>query len=185
MPFKAEQVEDVPGLLILTPAVFGDDRGFFMEAYNRRDFFSLGIRSEFVQVNHSKSSRGVLRGLHYQTAPMAQSKLVRCLEGEVFDVAVDIRKGSPSFGKWYGLLLSEGNKKMFFMPRGFAHGFLVMSESAQIEYMVDEFYSPSHERGIIWNDPDLNIKWSYPEPLLSEKDARNLPFAEAEYFNWQ
>ena len=160
------------GACILEPVVHGDDRGFFIETYNTRAFAEVGITHTFVQDNHSLSRANVLRGLHYQiTHP--QAKLVRVIAGEVYDVAVDIRRGSPTFGRWAGARLSADNKRMFFIPEGFAHGFYVLSETAEFLYKCSDFYDPEGERGIIWNDPDLAIDWLVPEgakPVLSEKD---------------
>jgi len=161
-------------LIIIEPLIFGDNRGFFMEFYNYKDFAEFGIKENFVQDNHSKSSKGVLRGLHWQIMPMAQSKLIRCIQGEIFDVVVDIRKGSPTFGKWVHINLSGENKKMLYIPKGFGHGFAVLSEEAEIIYKVDNFYSPMYERGIVWNDPEIGIHWPISDPILSEKD-RNFP----------
>jgi dTDP-4-dehydrorhamnose 3,5-epimerase len=163
------------GVLLIEPDVFGDDRGFFMESYNAKAFAEAGVDVEFVQDNHSRSSRGVLRGLHYQIPPKAQDKLVRVVVGEVFDVAVDLRRGSPTFGQWDGFLISAENKKQVFIPKGFAHGFLVLSETADFLYKCGDYYSPEHERGVIWNDPDIGIEWPFPKdaasPILSRKDA--------------
>jgi dTDP-4-dehydrorhamnose 3,5-epimerase len=168
----------IPGLLIIEPPVHKDGRGFFFESYNRRDFSSIGIKDIFVQDNHSMSSRGVLRGLHFQTGTMAQSKLVRCLKGRIFDVAVDIRKGSPTFGKWAAVSLTEENKRMLYLPRGFAHGFLALADGVQVLYKTDNFYSARHESGIRWDDPELAITWpalfKSRGPVLAEKD-RQLP----------
>ena len=171
MPFEFIKTE-IPEVIIVKPKVFGDERGFFMETYKKSDFKKAGIDTDFVQDNHSKSVKGVLRGLHYQLEPKAQGKLVRCIRGKIFDVAVDIRKGSPTFGKWIGLELSEENKLMLWIPEGFAHGFLTLSEEAEIVYKVSGAeYSPEHDRGIRWNDPDIGIKWPLEgEPILSEKD---------------
>lgn len=148
----------IEGLYVIEPTVFPDNRGFFMETYNKKDFEELGITTEFVQDNHSKSCKCVLRGLHFQKQ-YPQSKLVRVIKGEVFDVAVDLRKDSKTYGKYYGVLLSEENKKQFFIPRGFAHGFLVISEEAEFVYKCDDFYHPGDEGGILWNDPNIGIEW--------------------------
>lgn len=171
MPFEFIRTE-IPEVIIVKPKVFGDERGFFMETYKKSDFMKAGIDTDFVQDNHSKSVKGVLRGLHYQLEPKAQGKLVRCIKGKVFDVAVDIRKGSPTFGKWIGVELSEENKLMLWIPKGFAHGFLTLSEEAEIVYKVSGGeYSPEHDRSIRWNDPDIGIEWPLErEPILSEKD---------------
>lgn len=161
---------EIEGVYVIEPKVFGDNRGYFMETYNEQEFKKNGLDYNFVQDNQSKSKKGVLRGLHFQkTHP--QAKLVRVLEGEVFDVAVDLRKDSKTYGKWVGVILSEENKKQFMIPRGFAHGFVVLSETAVFAYKCDEFYHPEDEGGIMWNDPDINIEWPYKgELLLSEKD---------------
>ncbi|MDH4162377.1 MAG: dTDP-4-dehydrorhamnose 3,5-epimerase [Nitrospirota bacterium] len=169
MPFKFNSF-DIPGPVLVEPAVFGDGRGFFLELYKHSDFVRAGIPEHFVQDNYSRSSRGVLRGLHYQKNPKAQGKLVRCIAGEIFDVAVDIRKGSPFYGKWIGQELSADNRKMLYVPAGFAHGFLTLSETADILYKCTEEYSPENDRGIIWNDPEIAIPWQTGEPLLSGKD---------------
>jgi dTDP-4-dehydrorhamnose 3,5-epimerase len=162
----------LPGVSILEPVVHGDRRGFFLESYNQQTFAKLGIHHVFVQDNHSRSQRGVLRGLHYQLG-RPQAKLVRVIMGEVYEVAVDVRRGSPTFGKWTAVNLSAENMRMFFIPDGFAHGFYVLSEYAELCYKCSDFYAPQEERGIIWNDPDLAIVWplSGAEPILSAKDA--------------
>jgi len=161
----------IPGVLIVEPRVFGDPRGFFMETYRKDRFFAAGITLEFVQDNHSRSSRGVLRGLHYQE-PNAQGKLVRTLSGVIFDVAVDVRKGSPSFGKWVGVELSAENKRELWVPPGFAHGFCVISKTAEVAYKCTTYYDPPSEKGILWNDPEIGIEWPISNPTLSDKDAR-------------
>lgn len=163
----------IEGLYIIEPRVFPDKRGFFMESYNKREFEAIGLTMEFVQDNHSKSTKGVLRGLHFQDKH-PQGKLVRVIRGEVFDVAVDIRRGSPTFGKWYGIILSEDNKRMFYIPEGFAHGFLVLSDEADFLYKCTDYYHPDEDNGIIWNDPDIGIDWPLNgmEPILSEKDKK-------------
>ena len=160
------------GCVVIEPNIFGDDRGFFLETFNTSRYADLaGITLPFVQDNHSRSSKGVLRGLHFQkTKP--QGKLVRVVRGEVYDVAVDIRAGSNTFGKWEGVLLSEANKKQFWVPPGFAHGFLVLSDIADFEYKCTDYYDPSDEGSILWNDPALNISWSISHPTLSAKDAK-------------
>lgn len=174
----------IPDLLILEPRVFGDDRGFFFESFNARRFAELtGVDSEFVQDNHSRSARGVLRGLHYQIR-QAQGKLVRVVAGEVWDIAVDIRRSSPSCGQWHGVHLSAENKRQLWIPAGFAHGFVVLSESAEFLYKTTDYYAPEHERCIAWNDPELAIDWHYPgEPQLSDKDRAGRPFRDAELFD--
>lgn len=159
------------GLLLLEPKVFGDARGFFMETWNRRRYAEAGIDADFVQDNISVSRRGILRGLHFQN-PNPQGKLVSVLQGEVFDVAVDIRRHSPSFGKWHGTRLSSDNKRQFYIPPGFAHGFVVLSELAMFHYKCTQFYSPADELAIRWDDPDIAVEWPVGSPLLSDKDAR-------------
>lgn len=173
----------IPDLLIVEPRVFGDDRGFFFESFNARRFAELtGVETAFLQDNHSRSARGVLRGLHYQIR-QPQGKLVRVVAGEVWDVAVDIRRGSPSFGRWQGVHLSADNKRQFWIPEGFAHGFVVLSESAEFLYKATDYYAPEHERCIIWNDPELGIDWRYPgEPVLSEKDRTGKSLRDADLF---
>lgn len=161
---------ELPGVLLLEPKVFGDARGFFMETYHSKRYRDAGIREEFVQDNLSFSAKGVLRGLHFQK-PNAQGKLVYVLQGEVFDVAVDIRKGSPQFGKWFGKVLSAENKRQLYIPPGFAHGFVVTSETALFAYKCSELYDPASERSIIWNDPGIGIDWPLRQPALSGKDA--------------
>jgi len=162
----------IKDLYIIEPQIFGDNRGYFMESYNKKEFERLGLHYDFVQDNQSKSKKGVLRGLHFQKN-YPQAKFVRVLEGEVFDVAVDLRKNSKTYGKWFGVILSDENKRMFMIPRGFAHGFVVLSETATFTYKCDEFYHPEDEGGIIWDDKDINIDWPIDfEPLLSEKDKK-------------
>ena len=159
----------IGGLIIIEPKVFRDSRGLFYEVYSESKYKEQGVPARFVQDNHSISEKGVLRGLHYQVNP-GQGKLVRVVRGEVFDVAVDIRKGSPTYGKWWGLSLSEANNLQLYVPVGFAHGFCVLSDSAEVLYKCSDYYSPQNERGIIWNDPDLAIDWPIENPMLSEKD---------------
>ena len=164
---------EIEGVFIIEPKVFGDERGFFMETYKQSDFEQAGLKYNFIQDNQSRSHKGVLRGLHYQRN-FPQAKLVRVIQGEVFDVAVDLRKDSPTYGKWVGVFLSAENKKMFMIPRGFAHGFLVLSDTAEFVYKCDELYHPEDEGGIMWNDPDVGIKWPLKEePSLSEKDKEH------------
>ncbi len=164
------------GVYILEPTVFEDHRGFFMESYNKKDFEEIGLFFNFVQDNHSLSVHAlVLRGLHFQLNPKAQTKVVRCLKGAIYDVVVDIRKGSPTFGKWIGVILTEYNKRQIVVPKGFAHGVLTLVPNTEILYKVDEYYSPEHDRSIRWNDPDLKIDWPTSNPILSEKD-KNAPF---------
>ncbi|WP_286784254.1 MULTISPECIES: dTDP-4-dehydrorhamnose 3,5-epimerase [Pseudomonas] len=174
---------ELPDVLVLEPRVFGDERGFFFESFNARAFAqATGLTPEFVQDNHSRSARGVLRGLHYQIS-QAQGKLVRVVAGEVFDVAVDLRRGSPTFGRWTGVHLSADNKRMMWVPEGFAHGFLVLSESAEFLYKTTDYYAPEHERCIRWDDPQLAIDWPLQEaPQLSAKDRNGASFADAELF---
>ena len=172
----------LPGVLILEPKVFGDARGFFYESFNKNTLAPAGITAEFVQDNHSRSSQGVLRGLHYQIK-QPQGKLVRVVAGEVFDVVVDIRKKSPTFGKWLGEHLSAENKRMLWVPPGFAHGFLVLSEYAEFLYKTTDYWAPEFERTIMWNDPGLGVAWPIQdEPQLSGKDKQGKPFKEAEVF---
>ncbi|HVO94247.1 MAG TPA: dTDP-4-dehydrorhamnose 3,5-epimerase [Terriglobales bacterium] len=169
MPFRFTATE-LPGLLLIEPVVFADERGFFMETYKHSEFAAQGIDEHFVQANQSHSSRGALRGLHFQNPPVAQAKLVRALAGEIYDVVVDIRRGSPTFGKWQGVHLSDENKHLLYVPAGFAHGFCVTSEMADISYMTSAEYAPASERGIIWDDPDLKIAWPIDRPQLSQRD---------------
>ncbi|EMP5337313.1 dTDP-4-dehydrorhamnose 3,5-epimerase [Citrobacter freundii] len=173
----------IPDVLIFEPKVFSDERGFFMESFNQQVFEkTIGRKIEFVQDNHSKSSKGVLRGLHYQLSPYAQGKLVRCVEGEVFDVAVDIRRDSKTFGKWVGVTLSAENKKQLWIPEGFAHGFYTLSGTAEVLYKTNNYYMPSLERCIKWNDQALNIKWPCLEQVtISTKDAQGTSFIISEY----
>ncbi|MFH0925661.1 MAG: dTDP-4-dehydrorhamnose 3,5-epimerase [bacterium] len=165
----------IPNVILIEPKIFNDSRGCFFEIYNKKVFSENGIKEGFVQDNHSRSAKGSLRGLHYQEEPISQAKLVRVIKGEVFDIAVDIRRDSTTFGKWVGEYLSEENRKMLYIPIGFAHGFLAMRADTELLYKVSNLYSPQHERGIIWNDPKLAIKWPDigMEYLLSEKDKKN------------
>lgn len=172
----------IPGLLLLTPRVFEDERGFFMESYNRKKFEEIGLDMMFVQDNHSRSVRNVLRGLHYQIR-QAQGKLVRAIVGEIYDVAVDLRRDSPTLGKWVGVTLSAANRQMLWIPPGFAHGFLTLSDSAEVLYKTTDYYAPAHERCVRWNDPQLAIHWPLQgEPLQSPKDRDGVTFSEAELF---
>ena len=168
---------DISGIIVIKPNFIKDKRGHFVETYNKSKFKSCIGKIDFVQDNESKSSKGVLRGLHFQKPPLSQSKLVRCTEGKVLDVALDIRKGSPTYGTYHSIILSEENKKQLFIPTGFAHGFIVLSDIAVLSYKVDNFYSPDHDAGIRWNDKELNIKWGLKDTniLVSEKDSK-LPF---------
>lgn len=170
MPFTFQPAA-LPGIIIIETRLFRDDRGFFTESYKQSDFLSAGMPEAFLQDNFSYSVRGVLRGLHFQKAPRAQAKLVSVAMGEVFDVAVDIRQGSPHYGKWFGVHLSGENGRLLYIPAGFAHGFYVLSNEACVSYKVTSEYDPSLDRGIIWNDPDLGITWPTEAPLLSPKDA--------------
>lgn len=175
----------LPGVALIKPDVFEDRRGFFMETWNARSYVDAGIDAEFVQDNLSQSSRHTLRGLHYQIR-QPQGKLVRVVLGEVFDVAVDLRRSSPTFGKWHGAILSGDNKDSLWIPPGFAHGFLVLSDTAAFEYKCTEFYAPEHERTVHWNDPDIGIEWPLPdgvEPVLSEKDATAPAFHQADTYS--
>jgi dTDP-4-dehydrorhamnose 3,5-epimerase len=165
----------IPDVLLIEPQVFADDRGFFFESFNQERFEkALGRKVNFVQDNHSRSLKGVLRGLHYQLPPKAQGKLVRVTQGEVFDVAVDLRQSSPTFGKWVGEILSADNKKQIWIPQGFAHGFLTLSDTSEFLYKATDFYSPENERCIIWNDAKINITWPLEEVFLSAKDLRGI-----------
>lgn len=174
------------GVLLLEPNVFGDHRGFFMESYNRQVFHGLGVTHEFIQDNHSLSKEaGVLRGMHYQLQPKAQTKLVRVGSGAIYDVVVDMRVGSPTYGEWEGFILSEHNKRQLLVPKGFAHGFCTLTENVNVLYKVDELYSAEHDRGIQWNDPELNINWPVTNPILSEKDTNHPTLKDAENnFKW-
>ena len=170
----------ITDLYIIEPKVFGDNRGYFMESYNKQAFNEAGLTMTFVQDNESRSKKGVLRGLHFQTKH-TQGKLVRCTEGEVWDVAVDLRKGSPTYGQWEGVYLSSENKRQFYVPEGFAHGFVVLSEVATFNYKCTDFYAPEYDSGLLWNDEDVNIQWpldGIDELLLSEKDKKQRKFRE-------
>jgi len=182
MNIYATKISEV---LVIEPKVFGDERGYFLESFNQRIFEdAVGYKVNFVQDNHSQSQQGVLRGLHYQLAPFSQGKLVRCVEGEVFDVAVDLRRSSPTFGQWVGEYLSADNKKQLWIPEGFAHGFLAMSERVQFVYKTTNYYSPLHDRSILWNDKEINIEWPIANNLnISEKDRNGLAFSVAEIFD--
>ena len=171
MPFQFTRLA-VPDVILIEPRRHGDARGFFMETYKRSDFVANGIPEAFVQDNYSRSAKGVLRGLHYQLAPQAQGKLVTCIQGEVFDVAVDIRPDSPTFAKWVGVTLSSEQPRLMYIPPGFAHGFCVLSESADFSYKVTAEYSQAHERGVVWNDPQIAVMWPLAAPLLSGRDSQ-------------
>ena len=171
MRFTETKLKEV---IIIEPAVYGDHRGWFMETYNEENFIEVGLNLNFVQDNQSFSAaKGTLRGLHYQLNPKAQTKLVRCTQGAIFDVAVDIRKNSPTFGEWFGIELSAENKKQLLIPKGFAHAFITLTDNVEVQYKVDELYSPENDRGIIWNDPEIGIEWPIDiTPILSEKDQK-------------
>lgn len=175
---------NIPDVLLLEPKVFGDERGFFYESFNAKVFEDLtGVKADFVQDNHSKSAKHVLRGLHYQTKQV-QGKLVRAIQGEVFDVAVDVRKSSPTFGQWVGEVLSAENKRMMWVPPGFAHGFLVLSDTAEFLYKTTDFYAPEYEQVIVWNDPTIQIKWPLDvQPAVSTKDAAGQQINDATLFD--
>ncbi|MBY0063438.1 dTDP-4-dehydrorhamnose 3,5-epimerase [Priestia aryabhattai] len=173
--------------VLIEPKVFGDHRGFFTESYNKEMFQQNGIDMDFIQDNHSLSQQpGTLRGMHYQLNDKAQTKLVRVTRGAVYDVIVDIRKGSPTYGEWQGFILSADNKRQLLVPKGFAHGFCTIVENTEVQYKVDELYSPEHDRGIAWNDPALNIDWPFNNPVLSDKDTKHPTLAEADNnFTWE
>lgn len=174
----------IPDVLIVEPSVFGDERGFFMESFNRRAFGDAGLPTEFVQDNHSRSARGVLRGMHYQMQ-QTQGKLVRVTAGAVYDVAVDMRRDSGTFGRWVGVELTSENKRQLWVPEGFAHGFYTLSDSADFQYKCTDYYAPEHERSLLWNDPEVGIEWPLDRggvPQLAAKDAAGVPLSEAEAF---
>jgi dTDP-4-dehydrorhamnose 3,5-epimerase len=175
MPFRFQKTA-IPGILLIEPQVVGDSRGFFMETYKRSEFAAAGINEVFVQENHSRSQRGVLRGLHYQSPPHSQSKLIRVLSGEIFDVAVDIRPDSPTAGRWVGVNLSAENRHMVYLPDWCAHGFCVISDHADVAYMTTAEYQPAHESGFMWNDTRLAIEWPVSSPTLSQRDTKWPPF---------
>lgn len=179
MPFDFLPLK-LPDVILIVPKIFGDKRGFFLEAYKASAFAEQGIYDHFVQDNHSHSTQGVLRGLHYQRPPRAQAKLVRALHGEIFDVVVDIRQGSPTYGQWLGVTLSARDARMLYVPRGFAHGFCTLSETADVVYKVSAEYAPETEEGLLWNDPDLGIQWPLAEPLLAEKDTQYSLFRDSD-----
>lgn len=182
MPFEFKKM-NVPDVVLIKPKVFEDERGFFMETYKKEDFEKAGIKGEFIQENHSKSKHNVLRGLHFQKEPYAQAKIVRCIKGKILDVAVDLRKNSLTFKKYVSVELSEENKFMLFIPKGFAHGFVVLSDVAEVIYKVDNTYVPDYESGLIWNDEQVNIKWLINNPVLSKKDRRLPTLKELEERN--
>lgn len=172
MPFEFKKYA-IEGVTLVIPKVFYDDRGFFLESYKKTEFEENGINIDFLQDNYSKSKKGVLRGLHYQSSPKSQAKLVRCIKGSIFDVAVDLRKNSPTFGQWAGEILTEENMKMLYIPPEFAHGFVVLSQEAELLYKASNEYSKENDKGIIWNDPDIGINWNINfNPILSEKDKK-------------
>lgn len=177
MPFEFEK-QYIEGVYLVKPKIFGDNRGFFMETYKESEFLANGIEVKFIQDNHSKSTKNVLRGLHYQAKPYAQAKLVRCIKGKIFDVVVDLRRDSKTFGKYLRVELSEEKRNMLFVPKGFAHGFAVLSDEAEILYKTDTEYSPSHDRGLLWNDEEINVDWGIDSPILSEKDKIQPKFSE-------
>ena len=179
MPFRFQRV-DIPDVILVGPKVFSDDRGFFMEVYKDEDFAKFDIKRNFVQINYSKSVKNVLRGLHYQKEPMAQGKLIGVMQGEIFDVVVDLRKDSPFHGHWSGITLDDKRRNMLYVPEGFAHGFCVLSGEAEIIYYCTKAYSFEHECGILWNDPALNIEWPIANPVLSDKDQSNPLFKDAD-----
>ena len=172
MPFKFRRLK-ISEVILIEPEIFKDGRGFFIETYKYSDFAQVGIKEHFVQDNYSRSIKGVLRGLHFQKNPHAQGKIVQCIKGKIFDVAVDMRKGSPTFGHWVSVELSEDNNLMLYVPPAFAHGFVVLSEEADVIYKCTGEYAPEDDRGIVWNDPDINIQWPIKDPILSEKDKRH------------
>lgn len=169
---------ELNGALLLEPKVWADQRGFFLESYNRRVFHDLGVDTLFVQDNHSKSARNTLRGMHYQIHPQPQAKLVRVVAGGIYDVVVDLRRQSPTFRRWAGFTLTAENRQILLVPVGFAHGFCVLSESAEVLYKASDFYAPAGERSFAWNDPEIGIRWPVTEPVLSERDCLARPFAE-------
>ncbi|WP_420628068.1 dTDP-4-dehydrorhamnose 3,5-epimerase [Candidatus Leptofilum sp.] len=180
MPFQFRQLA-IPEVISVEPQLFGDSRGFFMETYQFEIFAANGIAASFVQDNHSRSAKGVLRGLHYQKEPHAQGKLLKVVIGEIFDVAVDIRRSSPTFGQWVGEILSAENGRLLYVPPGFAHGFCVLSETADLMYKTTDYYHPASEKGIMWNDPQIGIAWPISNPLLSARDQKLPTLAEADF----
>ena len=176
--FKFQKLS-IPEVILITPEVFKDERGFFLETYKKSEFIKAGIKEDFVQDNRSYSQRNVLRGLHFQKSPKAQGKLVQCLRGHIFDAAVDMRPNSPTFKNWVVAELNEENRAMLYVPAGFAHGFLVLSDWADVVYKCTAEYSPKHECGLIWNDPDINIEWPVESPLLADKDKKLPLFKDA------
>src|SRR2546426_563874 len=187
MPATFQPTPKIPDVILLEPRVFGDDRGWFMETYKQSEFAAKGIPFTFSQDNHSRSSAsGVIRGLHYQKDPAAQGKLVRCIVGAVYDVAVDIRKGSPTYGRWVGVELTAKGRHMLWVPAGFAHGFCTLTDVSEVVYKTTAEYSAAHDRGFRWNDPAVGVSWPVKAPVLSPKDAQAPPLAEADNnFQWQ
>jgi dTDP-4-dehydrorhamnose 3,5-epimerase len=179
MPFRFERLK-IPDVVVVEPTVFPDERGSFMETYKYSDYAAHGIKDLFIQENHSHSPRRILRGLHYQKSPKAQGKLVRIVVGEIFDVAVDIRRGSATYGEWVGAVISAKNNRILYVPPGFAHGFCVLSEEAEMIYKVTEEYAPEYEAGILWNDADLGVRWPIENPILSPRDRAWPPLKEAD-----
>ena len=179
MPFTFARLE-IPDVILIEPRIHSDDRGYFLESYKHSEFTEFGISDVFVQSNHSHSAGGVLRGLHYQLNPRAQGKLVTAIHGEIFDVAVDIRQGSPTYGKWVGEVLSSANHRLLYIPPGFAHGFCVLSDAADVIYQVTTEYSREHDRGILWNDPAIGVRWPVEAPQLSPKDASQPRLCDAD-----
>jgi dTDP-4-dehydrorhamnose 3,5-epimerase len=177
MPFEFEKTS-IEGVILIKPEIFGDERGFFLETYKKDDFEKAGIKGQFIQDNHSKSKKGVVRGIHFQKGQFAQAKLVRCIKGELLDVAVDLRKNSETFGKYFSAKLSEENRYMLYIPRGCGHGFSALSEDVEMEYKNDNLYSFENEGGLIWNDKDLNIDWLTNNPTISPKDKKWPTFKE-------
>lgn len=174
------------GVYLIEPQVFGDERGWFMESYSKRDFEQAGIYAEFVQDNHSFSKdKGTLRGLHYQLNPYSQAKMLRCTRGEILDVAVDVRRGSPNYAKWVSVHLSETNHHAIFIPRGFLHGFITLTDNVEVEYKADNFYEKSSEGGVLWNDPDIGVDWEIEPKILSDKDKMALPLAKHTDLNFE
>jgi dTDP-4-dehydrorhamnose 3,5-epimerase len=184
MPFEFIRLA-IPDVMVIQPQVFGDDRGFFLESYKESDFFQNGINYRFLQDNHSRSDKNILRGLHYQLQPSAQGKIVRVVHGSIFDVSVDLREGSPTFGYWVSAMLSDQLKNMLWVPPGFAHGFCVLEDNTDVLYKTTTEYNPEDERGIVWNDPQLAIKWPISDPILSERDQHwpKMKHAEMNFIN--
>ncbi len=187
MPFQFRPQQPIPDVILIEPKAFGDDRGWFMETYKRSEFEANGIRVEFRQDNHSRSTaKGVIRGLHYQKDPAAQGKLVRCVDGAIYDVAVDIREGSPTYGRWVAAELSAEDRRMLWVPPGFAHGFCTLTDASEVVYKATAEYSAPHDRGIRWNDPAIGVTWPVKSPMLSPKDAQAPLLADADNnFQWR